>query len=194
MEGLSHLGVQCKTARDKVDDNDEQRRWLHDTTRLSRGEGFREAAATRRRGFERRDADGEGFEAAATATRRGLRRRRRRGEASEAEWRRRDGTTSGRPDDNSQSQSQRQQRPQPPADGAEISGFGREISRLVPRLGICICNREDNRLFNLDEKIAYLSYKVTKKVKLQGRIEEDGEATIVLALTPLRSFDDLVEK
>ncbi|KAK9132982.1 hypothetical protein Scep_012510 [Stephania cephalantha] len=79
MEGLSHLGVQCTTARDRVDDSDERRRGLH-RQRLQRAKAS-EAATTR------------ASEAAKQTAR-----------ASEAATA--DDTTSGRPDDNSQSQSQ----------------------------------------------------------------------------------------
>ncbi|KAK9139804.1 hypothetical protein Scep_009485 [Stephania cephalantha] len=97
MEGLSHLGVQCTPVRDRVDDSDEQRRGLH-RQRRQRAKAS-EAATT----------DGEGF-GGSDGRWRGLRRQRRhRAKASEAATA--DDTSSGRPDDNSQSQSQRRQRP-----------------------------------------------------------------------------------
>ncbi|KAK9100789.1 hypothetical protein Scep_024219 [Stephania cephalantha] len=79
MEGLSHLGVHCTKARDRVDHSDEQ-----DGRRL--GEGFRGSDDRRReiqrqpwqmaRASEPARADGEGFRCS-DGRRRGLQRQRR---------------------------------------------------------------------------------------------------------------------
>ncbi|KAK9166222.1 hypothetical protein Scep_001413 [Stephania cephalantha] len=83
---------------------------------------------TTTRALEAATVDGEGFKGSdsegfggSDGKRRGLRRQRRQ-MARALKAATGDGTTSGRPDDNSQSQSQRRQRPQPPTYGAEISG------------------------------------------------------------------------